>query len=357
MRRYLWILLGVFLLSACGPVATEEVSAQTVEPMTEDAPVSPVEDTHEIYFAGGCFWGVEAFFERLPGVMDVVSGYANGEGEASYSNIMRGSTGYAETVRVRYNRNAVSLPALTHAYLQIIDPFSVNRQGNDVGDQYRTGIYAVNEQDLAVVKAVVEKVAANHTRPFAVELQTLVNFTDAEEMHQDYLTKNPNGYCHVDLGLAEKPMLPGEWPTPSDAELKEALTPLQYQVSRERGTEPAFDNPYDREYAPGIYVDIANGQPLFRSDDKFDSGTGWPSFSKGITPDVFLLEKDSRLGMERISVTAKESGTHLGHVFPDGPQELGGLRFCMNSASLRFIPLDEMEQEGYGEFIPWIEGK
>lgn len=323
--------------------------------MMEQVETGPSEDIHEIYFAGGCFWGVEAYFARIPGVLDAESGYANGEGEATYSNIMRNETGYAETVRVRYNRNAVSLPVLTAAYLRIVDPFSVNRQGNDVGTQYRTGIYTHTQEDLETVRAVLAREQEHHERPFAIETELLAVYHTAEEEHQDYLAKNPNGYCHIDLDLADRSLLPGEWTPRSDEELKRMLTPIQYTVTREKGTEPAFDNPYDGEVRPGIYVDVTNGQPLFRSDDKYDSGTGWPSFTKGITPDAFTLEEDHSMGMRRIAVSARGSGAHLGHVFPDGPKEQGGLRFCMNSAALRFIPLEDMEKEGYGTYIPWIE--
>lgn len=353
MKRILWSLLLLLLAAGCTDTNTGTEAA--VQPMTEAVNVQPSETVDEIYFAGGCFWGVEAYFERIPGVLDAVAGYANGEGEASYANILRGDTGYVETVRVSYNRNAVSLPVLTTAYLRIIDPFAVNRQGNDVGTQYRTGIYAEEPKDLETVIAVLEEEQKKHTEPFAVETEPLTVFAEAEEEHQDYLRKNPTGYCHVDLGLAEQPLLPGEWETPPEETLKETLTPLQYEVALQKGTEPAFDNPYDAEARKGIYVDIVSGQPLFRSDDKFDSGTGWPSFTMGISPDAFTMEEDGSFGMQRIAVSAKSSGAHLGHVFPDGPKELGGLRFCMNSASMRFIPVEEMEQEGYGVFIPWLE--
>ena len=346
----------LLLLSACEQPAEEVKSEEPpVSETTEQASLAPIEDLHEIYFAGGCFWGVEAFFERLPGVTDAVSGYANGEGEPSYRNIMRTETGYAETVRVSYNRNAISLPALVSAYLRIVDPFSLNRQGNDAGTQYRTGIYSENPKDLETARAILAQAQTAHDRPFVIETEPLAVFYEAEDEHQDYLTNNPAGYCHIDLGLAEENLYPGEWDTPEDAELKEMLSPLQYEVTREKGTERAFDNEYYDETAKGIYVDITSGQPLFRSDDKFVSQSGWPSFTRAITPDAILLETDSSLGMRRVEVLAKESGSHLGHVFPDGPRDEGGLRFCMNSAALRFIPVEDMEEAGYGVLIPWLE--
>ncbi|MDI9502401.1 MAG: peptide-methionine (R)-S-oxide reductase MsrB [Tissierellia bacterium] len=351
MKRKFFFFFLVFFLIAC----TKEPAPMTEETKETETLAAPEEDRHTIYFAGGCFWGVEAYFSGIPGVLDAVSGYANGTGEASYARVVTGETGYAETVRVEYNRNAVSLPVLTTAYLRIVDPYLINQQGNDIGTQYRTGIYTVNEEDLATVQAILKKQEEKKGIPFVIETERLQSFYDAEPEHQDYLQKNPDGYCHIDTGLAEGPYLPGEWPVYSDSEVKERLTPLQYKVTMEKGTEPAFDNPYDAEYRPGIYVDIINGRPLFSSDDKFDSGTGWPSFTKGITPDAFTLEEDHSLGMRRIAVSAKESRAHLGHVFPDGPKDKGGLRFCMNSAALRFIPLEEMEKEGYGDFIPWIE--
>lgn len=129
------------------------------------------------------------------------------------------------------------------------------------------------------------------------------------------------------------------------------LTPIQEKVTRHNGTEPPFRNEYWDNHEEGIYVDVISGEPLFSSTDKFDSGTGWPSFTKPIKEDEIVEVKDSTLGMVRTEVRSKDADSHLGHVFPDGPRDKGGLRYCINSASLRFIPKDKMEAEGYGAYL------
>lgn len=345
------ILLCLMLLFTGCTSETSMTEAQTEKSQYPD--VTQNEELSRIYLAGGCFWGVEAFYDRIPGVSETISGYANGTtDDPTYEKVIRGDTGHAETVDVVYDPNVVSLEALVTAYLRIIDPFAVDRQGNDIGNQYRTGIFTLNDDDLHRAMAVVEVAQKKHEQPFAIVAETLSHFTRAEDYHQDYLIKNPNGYCHTDLSIADQPLYPGDYVTPSDEELKQRLTPLQYDVVRNRGTERAFQNEYDKETRAGLYVDITNGQPLFSSEDKFDSGTGWPSFTKPITPDaVSYVGELSPFGTE---VVARESGGHLGHVFGDGPQAKGGQRYCMNSAAMRFIPLEEMGEAGYGDLIPWI---
>lgn len=320
----------------------------------------------EIYLAGGCFWGVEAFMARIPGVADTEVGYANGITEnPTYEAVCRGDTGHAETVRVMYDPRQVSTEKLLEAFFSIIDPLSKNRQGNDIGTQYRTGVYYTSPDDLTAIQRVFTAEQAKYNRPLNVERKPLSNFYPAEEYHQDYLDKNPNGYCHVNFdGLddLEAPSVtesgtvkkvevsPEKYALPSEEELKKKLSEIQYRVTRKAATEAPFENEYCDNKEPGIYVDVATGEPLFSSLDKFDSGSGWPSFTQPIAPEVLRSDRDTSHGMEREEVRSRVGNSHLGHVFDDGPKAKGGLRYCINSAALRFIPVQDLEREGYGEF-------
>ena len=310
-----------------------------------------------IYLAGGCFWGVEGYFKRIEGVKDTTCGYANGRTEnPSYEDVCRHDTGHAETVKVDFDDEVISLEDLLIYYFRIIDPVSVNKQGNDVGTQYRTGIYYTDESQLPVIKAAIEREQRKYSEKIAVEVLPIENFYTAEEYHQDYLDKNPNGYCHIELGLAYEPIVRSEkYKRKNDEELKENLTPLQYDVTVNAATERPFDNEFNSNFERGIYVDITSGEPLFFSTDKFESGCGWPSFSKPIQKDLVKYSEDLSLGRRRIEVRSNVADAHLGHVFDDGPSELGGLRYCINSAALRFIPIDKMDEEGYGYLKKYVE--
>ena len=311
----------------------------------------------EIYLAGGCFWGVEGYFKRIEGVKDTTCGYANGKtANPSYEDVCRHNTGHAETVRVLFDTDVISLEDLLIYYFRIIDPVSVNKQGNDVGTQYRTGIYYTDESLLPVIKAAVEREQRKYNEKIAVEVLPLENFYSAEEYHQNYLDKNPNGYCHINLNLANEPIVRSEnYKKLDDKELKEKLTTLQYDVTMNAATERPFDNEFNSNFERGIYVDITSGEPLFLSTDKFESGCGWPSFSKPIQKDLVRYNKDLSLGRRRIEVRSNVADAHLGHVFDDGPSELGGLRYCINSAALRFIPIDKMDAQGYGYLKKYIK--
>jgi peptide methionine sulfoxide reductase msrA/msrB len=311
----------------------------------------------EIWLAGGCFWGVEAYFSRIRGVVATTAGYANGKTEnPTYEEVCSGKTGHAETVHVVYNPEVVSLDQLLRHFFRIIDPTARNRQGNDIGLQYRSGIYYRDPEELPVIGAVLAEVQKEYQKPVVTEVLPLANFYPAEEYHQKYLEKNPGGYCHVDLSLAaSEPSPPATYRKPSPEEIKKKLTPLQYDVTQLNQTEPPFANAYWDNHEPGLYVDVVTGEPLFSSKDKFDSGTGWPSFTRPIDPGAVAYRKDFKAGIERVEVRSKIGDSHLGHVFDDGPVEKGGRRFCINSAALRFIPLAEMEKEGYGAYIPLVE--
>lgn len=326
-------------------------------------------DAHTIYLAGGCFWGTEAYLKKIPGVLETQVGYANGLVAApTYRDVCSGATGAAECVAVRYDALVITLPLLLEAFLRTIDPLSVNRQGNDCGTQYRTGIYWVDPADEAAVQEVLGRLREQCGQPLAIEAQPLRAFYPAEEYHQDYLGKNPGGYCHVDLADAdrfvcehERDLLPQTlaqqiasrpYPKASDEELLETLPPETYVTTQHNGTEPPWSSPLNTLFEPGIYVDAVTGEPLFSSRDKFHTGCGWPAFSQPIDPSVVAESPDYSLASQpRTEVRSRAGSSHLGHVFDDGPAELGGKRYCINGAALRFIPQGAMEAEGYGYLL------
>ena len=308
----------------------------------------------EIYLAGGCFWGLEEYFSRISGVLQTSVGYANGQVETTNYQLIK-ETDHAETVQVVYDEKAVSLREILLYYFRVIDPLSVNQQGNDRGRQYRTGIYYLEETDLPTINTVVREQELLIGRKIAVEVEKLRHYILAEDYHQDYLKKNPGGYCHIDVRDAEKPLIDAaNYEKPSQAVLRENLSEESYRVTQEAATEAPLSNAYDQTFEEGIYVDITTGEPLFFAKDKFASGCGWPSFSRPISKELIHYYQDLSHGMERIEVRSRSGNAHLGHVFTDGPQELGGLRYCINSASLRFIAKDEMEEAGYGYLLPYL---
>ena len=308
----------------------------------------------EIYLAGGCFWGLEEYFSRISGVLQTSVGYANGQVETTNYQLIK-ETDHAETVQVIYDEKVVSLREILLYYFRVIDPLSVNQQGNDRGRQYRTGIYYLDEEDLPTIYALVQEQERMLGRKIAVEVEKLRHYILAEDYHQDYLKKNPGGYCHIDVRDAEKPLIDAaNYEKPSQAVLRENLSEESYRVTQEAATEAPFSNAYDQTFEEGIYVDITTGEPLFFAKDKFASGCGWPSFSRPISKELIHYYQDLSHGMERIEVRSRLGNAHLGHVFTDGPQELGGLRYCINSASLRFIAKDEMEEAGYGYLLPYL---
>ena len=365
MMRIVLITMMWMLLCGCAGHAAQDG--------TDRNRISENKDMKDIYFAGGCFWGTEHFFSLVPGVVTTEAGYANSRvSSPSYRDVCSGFTGAVETVKVVYDPDVVSLPFLIELYFKTIDPTLLNRQGNDVGTQYRTGIYYTEISDRPVIDEAMAREKKRYREPIVVETGPLKNFYVAENYHQQYLNKNPNGYCHISPGLmrmaaqAKDPYLSQSqsaeinkerYRKPSDEELRRKLTAEQYAVTQHGATERPYTNEYDHEFRPGIYVDITTGQPLFVSTDKFDSGCGWPAFSRPISPDVLTERADNSHGMRRVEVRSAIGDAHLGHVFPDGPRSKGGLRYCINSASLRFIPQSEMEAEGYGEYLPLLDDR
>lgn len=318
-------------------------------------------NTAEIYFAGGCFWGTEHFFKQINGVLETSAGYANGKtANPGYEEVSTDKTGFAETVKVTYNPEVVNLELLLDLFFKTIDPTSLNQQGNDRGTRYRTGIYFTDKSALPVIQKAVDQLSKAYNKPVVIEIEPLQNFYAAEDYHQDYLDKNPGGYCHINpalFDLAKEANAPTTYTKKDDKTLRAELTKEQYDVTQHNATERAFDNVYWDEFREGIYVDITTGEPLFISTDKFESGCGWPSFSKPIDTSLIEEKNDRSYGMQRTEVRSKTGDAHLGHVFNDGPKDKGGLRYCINSASLKFIPKEEMEKQGYGKYISLLTPK
>jgi len=313
---------------------------------------------HEIWLAGGCFWGVEEYFKRIYGVIETSVGYANGKTKnPTYQDIH--SSGHVETVHIIYDTSRVSLQTLLEYYFKIIDPTSINKQGNDIGTQYRTGIYYRDEFDKDIIQMIIAKEQKKYKAHIATEVSQIEDYYLAEDYHQDYLEKNPRGYCHVNFSvLKEYPQSKIDqylYSKPMQTDIKNKLSENQFNITQRNGTEPPFSNEYWDNHKRGIYVDIVTGEPLFVSSDKFDSGCGWPSFSKSIADEVLTEKSDRSLSRVRTEVRSRAGDSHLGHVFNDGPKEMGGLRYCINSAALKFISYDEMESNGYGHLKEFVK--
>lgn len=353
------IILSAFCF--CGASAESEQKNETADVPVEEEKMEAFidktprkrEDTEIIYFAGGCFWGIEKLMSEMPGVVDAVSGYANGKTgyDPNYQVVCSGETGFRETVRVEYDPKVVSLDGLLFAYFSVIDPTVKDRQGNDSGSQYQTGIYYIDE----AAQKTVERVAAIEKKrsvAFYVEIKPLENFYAAEDYHQDYLEKNPGGYCHIPQSeistISQMIVDPGNYIRPDDAQIENMLSPEAYDVTQNNGTELPFDNAYWDNHEKGIYVDIVTGEPLFTSEGKYDSSCGWPSFYEPIDPNVIVYEQDTSHGLDRTEVRSRAGNSHLGHIFENEPESPNGIRYCIDSASLRFVPYDQMDDEGYG---------
>lgn len=363
MKQLLSIIFALTLFATACSKTDPKIGSTDMNKGTKTETIALSGNEEVATLAGGCFWCMEAPFEKVTGVTKVISGFAGGkEKNPTYEEVSSGKTGYRESVQVYYDPEIISYSEIIDLYWHQFDPTDDGGSFHDRGFQYTSAIFYNNDKQKEIAEKSKKELDKSGVfdKPIVTKIIKFTTFYPAEDYHQDFYKKNPERYHSYRNASGRDEFIMKTWKEDkkymksSDDVLKKKLTDLQYNVTQNAATERAFSNEYWDNHKAGIYVDIVSGEPLFSSKDKFESGTGWPSFTKPIDDKYIVKKTDNSYGMLRVEVRSKEGDSHLGHVFDDGPKPTG-LRYCMNSASMRFIPKDKMKEEGYGEYLWLVE--